>query len=97
MKFDKFTSKFGVACSNQVGNATSIIMTASNEAVFLLKYYKLKIIINIIPDVNNANPNNDFLVNLSFKIINENSIVINIASFVIEFTAIGFTPSVFKA
>ena len=59
--------------------------------------YKLNIIIRIIPDVNNTNPINDFLLNFSFSITNENNIVIKIASFVIELTAIGFTPSVFKA
>ena len=53
--------------------------------------------INTMPAVNNPKPSKDFFVNFSFKTRLENSIVNKIASLLIEFTAIGLTPSIFNA
>lgn len=53
--------------------------------------------IKIMPPVNKLSPRSAFLENFSFRIRKEKAIVNNIDNLVIEETAIGLTPGVFKA
>ena len=53
--------------------------------------------IKIMPPINKLNPRSAFKENFSFRIRKENAIVNNIDNLVIEETAIGLTPGVFKA
>ena len=69
----------------------------AKRCYLILTFYKLNTITITIPPTNKHKPKTDFFENFSFKIIAENSIVNKIDNLPIELTAIGLTPSVFKA